>query len=159
MNLADFTDLQLMIPSLQGEDTASVIHELSKALQREKRVPDLLPFYQEALNHEFLVSSDMETGVAFPNARVPSLKKVCYAVGRSNAPLRWGIKGSHLVRLVFLLAVPATDATQYLQVVSGIARLSQECELMARLQNAANAADMLEVLHSLSLAPAQVKSR
>ena len=71
MTLADFTTSELILPNLRGDDVATVIQELSRALQREKRVPDLLPFYHAALNREFLVSSDWEAGMAFPHARLP----------------------------------------------------------------------------------------
>ena len=83
MTLADFTSPSLIISHLRGQDAASVIQELSQALQREKRVPDLLPFYHAALNHEFLVSSDMEAGMAFPHARLPGLKELAFALAAS----------------------------------------------------------------------------
>ncbi|NOS70392.1 MAG: PTS sugar transporter subunit IIA, partial [Verrucomicrobia bacterium] len=74
MTLADFTSPGLIIPHLRGQDAASVIQELSQALQREQRIPDSLPFYHAALNREFMVSTDMEAGMAFPHARLPALK-------------------------------------------------------------------------------------
>ena len=74
MTLADFTSAGLIIPHLRGQDVATVIQELSQAMRRERRVPDLLPFYHAALNREFLVSTDMEAGMAFPHARLPGLQ-------------------------------------------------------------------------------------
>src|SRR4051812_30832677 len=133
MTLASFTSLALIKTSLRGGDAASVIQELSLALQREKYVVDLLPFYHTALNAEFLVSSEVEAGLAFPHARLPGLKKPGFAVGRSDQPLLWGSKGSRSVRLVFLIAVPATDSTQYLLLLSGLARLSKNRSLVERL--------------------------
>jgi mannitol/fructose-specific phosphotransferase system IIA component (Ntr-type) len=63
MTLAKFSGPGLIIPHLRGRDAASAIKELSQALQVEKRVPDLLPFYQAALNREFMVSTGMEAGI------------------------------------------------------------------------------------------------
>jgi len=45
MTLADFTSPGMIIPHLRGQDATSVIQELSQSMQREGRVPDLLPFY------------------------------------------------------------------------------------------------------------------
>ena len=87
MTLADFTSPGMIIPHLRGQDAASVIQELSHALQREGRVPDLLPFYHAVLNREFLVSTDMEAGMALPHARLPGLKELAFAFGRSDQPL------------------------------------------------------------------------
>ena len=73
LTLADFTSGGLLVPRLRGRDAASVIQELSQVLQRETRIPDLLPFYHAALNREFMVSTNMEAGMAFPHARLPAV--------------------------------------------------------------------------------------
>jgi mannitol/fructose-specific phosphotransferase system IIA component (Ntr-type) len=155
MTLADFTSPGLILPHLRGQDAASVIQELSQALQREKRVPDLLPFYHAALNHEFLVNSDMEAGMAFPHARLPGLKELAFAVGRSKAPLDWGSKNTHSVKLVFLIAVPATDSTQYLLFVSGLARLAKDNRLVEKLHAANDTFQILEALQQIKLQSGQ----
>jgi len=151
MTLAEFTSPGLIIPSLRGRDVATVIQELSQALQREARVPDLLPFYHAALNREFLVSTEMEAGMAFPHARVAGLKELSFALGRGDEPLSWGAKASRSVRLVFLLAVPATDSIQYLQLISGLARLAKEPALVEKLCSAADTFQILDVLQHVSL--------
>lgn len=151
MTLADFTSQGLIIPSLRGKDVASVIQELGRALQRERRVPDLLPFYHAALNREFLVSTDMEPGMAFPHARTPGLSGLSFALGRSSEPLAWGSKAARSVRLVFLIAVPATDSIQYLQLISGLARLAKDSRLVEQLHAAQDTFQVLEVLQQITL--------
>jgi len=151
MTLADFTSPGLIIPRLRGQDAASVLQELSQVLQREKRIPDLLPFYHAALNREFMVSTNMEAGMAFPHARLPALKEISFAFGRSDQPLVWGAKASSLVRMVFLMAVPATDSTQYLLLVSGLARLAKESRLVEKLHAARDAFQIVEILKQVEL--------
>ena len=151
MTLADFTSPGLIIAHLRGQDAASVIQELSQAMHREKRVPDLLPFYQAALNREFLVGTEMEAGMAFPHARLPRLKESSFAFGRSDGPLLWGTRGARTVRSVFLIAVPATEATQHLLLISGLARLAKEDRLVQKLHAAPDAFQILEVLHQIKL--------
>lgn len=157
MTLADFTSPNLVIPHLRGQDAASVIQELSIALQHENRVRDLLPFYHAALNHEFLVSSDMEAGIAFPHARLPTLKKLTFALGRSSEPLDWGSKARQSVKLVFLIAVPATDSTQYLLLISGLARLAKDSQLLGKVHSAPSAFQMHELLQQIPLQIGQTK--
>jgi len=149
--LADFTSPDLIIPHLRGHDVASVVQELSHALQRENRVPDLLPFYHAALNRELLLSSHWDPDIAFPHARLPGLKGLSFALGRSDQPLSWGAKASRPVRLVFLIAVPATEATQYLSLISGLARLAKEGQLVGKLRGATDAAQMFDVLQQIEL--------
>ncbi len=158
MTLADFTSLELIVPSLRGRDEAAVIQELSQALQRERRVPDFLPFYHAALNREFLVSSDLEAGMAFPHARLPGLKELSFALGRCDRPLVWGAKAGHSVRLIFLIAVPATESTQYLSLISGLARLAKDGGLMEKLKAAGDAAQIFEVLQQIELRVSPIRT-
>lgn len=151
MTLAHFTSPGLIIPHLRSQDAPGVIQELSQAMQRAKRVPDVLPFYHAALNREFLVSTDMEAGMAFPHARLPGLRELCFAFGRSDEPLGWGVKAARSVRLVFLMAVPATDATQCLWLISGLARLAKEGSLVEKLRGAQDTVEILKVLQQIKL--------
>ena len=154
MTLADFTSPGMIIPHLRGQDVASVIQELSQTMQREGRVPDLLPFYHAALNREFLVSTDLAAGMAFPHARLPGLKEMSFAFGRSDKRLLWATRGTRTVRMVFLLAVPATDSAQYLLLISGLARLARESQLVEKLHAAQDTFQILEVLQQIKLRPA-----
>ncbi len=149
MTLADFTSLDLILPDLRGHDAASAIQELSQALQHGKKIADLLPFYHAALNHEFLVGSDSESGLAFPHARVPDLKEPSFAMGRSQKPLDWGSKTFRPVRLVFLIAVPATDSSRYLLLNSALGRLASDGRLVEKMHSAREGFQMLAVLREI----------
>lgn len=151
MSLADFTEPALMLPELSGQDPAVVIQQLSQALQRTSRVPDLLPFYQAVLNREFLISTALDYGIALPHARLSTLKNLCFALGRSSAPLQWGTKDSPPVRLVFLLAVPSTEAAEYLLLMGGLGRLGKDPLLLSQLLAAGNSNDMFSVLRQIKL--------
>jgi mannitol/fructose-specific phosphotransferase system IIA component (Ntr-type) len=151
MTLSDFTSPGLIVPHLDGRDVPSILQELCHALHREKRVPDMLPFYHAVLNREFLVSTDVEFGMAFPHARLASLNELSFALGRSAQPVPWGARSGHPVRLVFLLAVPATDSTQFLQVISGLARFAKEMRLVQQIHAAQDTFQILEVLRQAPL--------
>jgi mannitol/fructose-specific phosphotransferase system IIA component (Ntr-type) len=151
MTLAEFTSSGLIIPGLRGQDTASVIQELSQALRREQRIQDWLPFYQTALNREFMASTDTEGGMAFPHARLPALKELCFAMGRSTAPLAWGPRAARSVWLVVLMAVPAADSTQYLLLLSGLTRLAKDGLLVEKLHAAQDSLQMFHVLQQVQL--------
>ena len=151
MTLADFTRLGLIVPHLVSRDATSAIHELSLTLQREGCVPDWLPFYHEALNREFLLSTDMEAGMAFPHARLPGLRELAFAFGRSDAPFTWGPGITQPVRMVFLLAVPSAAADHYLPLVSGLARLSGNGPLLDTIRGATGEAAIMEAFRQVIL--------
>ena len=151
VSLADYTRPALIVPRLREEDTAGIISELSQALQREGCVPDVLPFYQAALNQELLTNSALDCGFAFPHARLGGIKRLQFAFGRAPEPIVWGAKSSWPVQLIFLLAVPATDAAGYLHLLASLARLGQQPEVLAQLRAAENDESILAVLGTIRM--------
>ncbi len=149
--LADLTAEALIVPRLVGRDTLSVIQELSKVLQKAGCVQDLLPFYTAAMNREFLVGTVLESGIAFPHARIQGLTRVHFALGRCDPPVVWGLKGGLPVQLVFLVAAPATDATGYLGLVSALVRLSCNGELVEQLRRGSGAGAIRDTLRRVTL--------
>lgn len=152
-SLAAFTSSALMLPELRGADVTAILAELSEALQRAARIVDLLPFYHAALNREYLCSTSMNYGFAFPHARLHGLKTLSFALGRSPKPILWGGHHSAPVRLIFLSAVPATDATSYLAFVAALSRLSREPHQVSALLAAPDAKAMLSILQEIKLRP------
>jgi mannitol/fructose-specific phosphotransferase system IIA component (Ntr-type) len=151
VSLADYTGPALIALRLRERDTAGIISELSQVLQREGAVPDVLPFYQAALNQELLANSALENGLAFPHARLSGAKQLQFAFGRTPEPIVWGARSSWPVQLVFLLAVPATDAAGYLHLLASLARLGQQPDLLAQLRTAENAEAVLGALQRIKL--------
>ncbi len=151
LSLAHYTRPALIVSQLRERETAGVIKELSQLLHREGCVPELLPFYNEALNREFLVNTAMENGLAFPHARLSGVAQMAFALGRSRHPLVWGSKGSRPVNFVFLVAVPATDAASYLQLLSGLGRLAACQQWLRELREADTPQEICRVLDHVRL--------
>lgn len=149
--LASYTRDSLIIPELRQQDTPGIISELSLLLQCRGEVPDVLPFYHRALNQELLSNSALECGIALPHARLSGVRRLQFALGRLSEPVNWGVKGSWPVQLVFLLAVPATDAASYLHLLASLARLGRDPQRLSELRSASSAAAMLEVLDQIAL--------
>ena len=149
--LAGYTLPGLIVPRLRERDTAGIINELSQVLQRRGCVSDVLPFYHAALNQELMANSALDCGIAFPHARLNGVKQLQFALGRTPEPIIWGAKGSWPVQLVFLLAVPATDAANYLHLLASLARLGQQPNLLTELRTAENAEAILAVLERIRM--------
>jgi len=150
VSLADYARQELIVPQLRERDTAGIISELSQVLQRQGSVPDVLPFYQAALNQEMLANSALENGLALPHARLSGVKQLQFAFGRTPAPVVWG-KSPWPVQFIFLMAVPATDVAGYLRLLASLARLGQQPELLAQLRLADTAEAILAMLEKVPL--------
>ncbi len=151
LTLGEYTRRGLIVPELLQRDTAGIIGELSQVLQREGCVTDVLPCYHTALNQELLCNSALECGVAFPHARLSGVKQLTFAFGRTPEPVIWGAKGSWRAQLIFLLAVPATDAASYLNLLASLARLGRRTEVLEQLRVAESAEAILAVLDKIRM--------
>jgi mannitol/fructose-specific phosphotransferase system IIA component (Ntr-type) len=151
VSLADYTRAGLIVAQLHERDAAGIIGELCQVLHREGCVPDVLPFYHSALNQELMVNSALECGIAFPHARLNGTKQLQFAFGRTPEPVIWGAKGSWPVQLIFLLAVPATDAARYLHLMASLTRLGRQPQRLAELRAAESAAKILALLEEVRI--------
>ena len=149
--LRDYTQAGLIVPRLRERDTAGIINELSQLLQRHGAVSDLLPFYHAALNQELLANTAQDCGIAFPHGRLSGVKQLQFAFGRPTEPVVWGSKGAGRVELVFLLAVPATDAASYLHLLACLARLGRQPDVLAALRGAEDAEAILTAFDRIRL--------
>ena len=82
---------------------------------------------------------------------IVSSEELQFAFGRTPEPVIWGPKGSWPVQLVFLLAVPATDAACYLHVLASLARLGQQPQRLASLRAAETPEDVLRILEQIRI--------
>jgi mannitol/fructose-specific phosphotransferase system IIA component (Ntr-type) len=151
MTLARFTSLELIAPRMQSRDAATAVAELSTLMRNQGRIENLPAFSNAVIKREQLGSTAISAGCAIPHARVASLDRLSFALGRSTNPLPWFGQGSNPVRLVFLLAVPENDARTYLEAISGLARLSQDPFRMEGLIEASDQQEMFDILHQVHL--------
>jgi mannitol/fructose-specific phosphotransferase system IIA component (Ntr-type) len=153
VSIADYTRPELIVPQLRERDPAGIIEELSQRLRTNGIVGDMLSFYQAVVNHEFLSSSALPSGIATPHARSAQVSRLTLAIGRAREPVVWGISESWSVEYVFLLAVPSTEAMNHLALLSGIAGLGRQPEMLARLHVAADAQEIIDLLKETNVRP------
>jgi mannitol/fructose-specific phosphotransferase system IIA component (Ntr-type) len=92
-------------------------------------------------------------GIAAPHGRSAQVRRLTLAIGRTREPVVWGMKESAAVKYIFLLAVPPTDASNYLSLLSGIASIGSRPEMLARLQTAADARRIFNLLKEIKVRP------
>ena len=91
----------------------------------------------------------MLPGWAVPHARLAGIPRLSFALGRTAKPLAWF--GGQPVHTVFLFAVPETEAAAYLNLISGLAKLSQDRLRREHLADASDSPAMFEVLQGIPL--------
>ncbi len=148
MTLADFTEPRLLVPRLLSANQNGAIMELSKRLHRAGCIEDAEAFCRAVLERESLLHPVVEQGLAFPHARGRAVHRLSFAVGLSEAGLRWDSAKGMIVHAVVLLAVPLSEAQLYLALLGTLSRFTQDETAFASFKQSAQPEEMLAVLNS-----------
>lgn len=149
MTVGEFTEVSLLVPQLLAADQASAIHALSHRLQGAGRIEDSLTFFQAALQRDYLSSSAIEGGVAFPHVRGHGINCFSLALGLSKEGIHW--RDGSQVHAVFLIGAPSAEAQLYLAVVSALARQSRLGGWLTTLMACNRPEELLAVLHKVNV--------
>ena len=141
MKIAEFLREDLILPDLQATDKAGVLRELCAPLARAHgleagRLTEVL------LEREKLGSTGVGEGVAIPHGKLPGLKQVVAAFGRSLEGVDFQSLDGKPTHLFFLLAAPEDSAGAHLKALARISRLLKDDAFRARLMKAADAHEL-----------------
>ncbi len=152
MTFGQFTESKLLIPHLHSSRSDGAIRELAKSLETTGRIGNPTAFLEAVLQREEEMPTFLES-VAIPHARGAAVNKLSVAVGLSVPGIPWGRDGRHIAKIVFLFAVPLSEARTYLSMLSGLSTLIHDEMACAALKHATQPEAMLGVLQTVRLVP------
>jgi PTS system nitrogen regulatory IIA component len=146
MKIADILSEALVIPALAGRDKADVIDELAAVVSRNYGEIDHARLVQALEDRERLNSTALGEGVAIPHGKLPGLKRVVAAFGRSPSGVDFSSLDGKPTHLFFLLVAPEDSAGAHLKALARILRLLKDDSFRARLMSAPAAADLYRTI-------------
>jgi mannitol/fructose-specific phosphotransferase system IIA component (Ntr-type) len=149
--LANYTSPALLVPELKSNTATGVIAELCSLLQQQGRLSDCKEVCDAVITRELLSPTSIPPGWALPHARLKGLAQISFALARSPQPLVWFGEGGIRPQLVFLFVIPEAEAKTYLNLISALARLSQDPTLLGQLRFARDSETMFSVLEQIPL--------
>jgi fructose-specific phosphotransferase system IIA component len=134
---------------LEAKDGKAAIEELACLLERAGKIRSKVEFIQDVTAREQLNSTSMGFGIAIPHARSSAVIESALAFGRSEG-FHWSDADEDLVSLVFLLAVPDTNAkVEHLQILSSLARMLLDESFRQSLREAQSPRDVLATIEEV----------
>jgi mannitol/fructose-specific phosphotransferase system IIA component (Ntr-type) len=150
MTVGQFAEPKLLIPRLLSDQQPRAIEELTLCLETADRIQDAPAFLEAVLNRELDMPTFIE-GVALPHARSAAVNRLSVAVGLCPAGIAWGRDRRRIAKVVFLFAVPLTEAGGYMSLLSGISRFIRDPAAFAAFQRATEPEEMLTMLNAVQL--------
>jgi len=117
-------------------------------LTNEHREIDRGRLIQALEDRERLNSTALGDGVAIPHGKLPGLKRVLAAFGRSRPGVDFQSLDGKPTHLFFLLVAPEDSAGAHLKALARISRLLKDDGFRARLMEAGDARDLFETIRA-----------
>ncbi|MBI4664046.1 MAG: PTS sugar transporter subunit IIA [Verrucomicrobia bacterium] len=151
MHLGQFTEPKLLIPRLLSRRPDGAIRELALRLEAAARIRSASLFLEALLKRESEAPTFVAQSVAVPHLRGGAVNRLSFAVGLSSSGIPWGRNGRPVATVVFLIAVPLTEAATYLSMLSGLSSLIQDEFAFKSLRRATQPEQMQDALNGVRL--------
>ena len=146
MKITDILNEQGIVPVLAGRSKADIIAELANVVVRQHRDIDRERLVQALEDRERLNSTALGEGVAIPHGKLPGVKGVIAAFGRSPSGVDFSSLDGKPTHLFFLLVAPEDSAGTHLKALARISRLLKDASFRTRLMGAADAAEVFRII-------------
>jgi PTS system nitrogen regulatory IIA component len=148
MKITDILGENLVVAALEGRNKAEVIEELAGVVAEANPEIDRDRLIQALEDRERLNSTALGEGVAIPHGKLPGLKRVVAAFGRSLPGVDFQSLDGKPTHLFFLLVAPEDSAGAHLKALARISRLLKDETFRARLMQAPDAAALYETIRT-----------
>ena len=146
MKITDILNEQVIVPVLAGRTKADIIAELAGVVVRQHRDIDRERLVQALEDRERLNSTALGEGVAIPHGKLPGVKGVIAAFGRSPSGVDFSSLDGKPTHLFFLLVAPEDSAGTHLKALARISRLLKDASFRARLMEAGDAGEVFRII-------------
>jgi len=146
MRIDDFLAPEMVVPALQGRTKDDVIEELAEVVSKHHPEIDHWRLVGALQDRERLNSTALGEGVAIPHGKLPGVKRVVAAFGRSPQGVDFNSLDGKPTHLFFLLVAPEDSAGAHLKALARISRLLKDESFRAHLMQAGDAASLYGII-------------
>jgi fructose-specific phosphotransferase system IIA component len=132
---------------LDGKDKESVITELVDILDINELLVDKNDVLQAILSRENTRSTGIGSGIAIPHGKCKGVKDLVMAMGISRDGIDFQSIDEKPVYIIVLLVSPIDRTGPHIQALARISRLMLDEEFKNKLQNAASAQELYELIN------------
>src|SRR5690606_29255972 len=150
--ISSFLSLDSVSVGMAGGEVKGVINRMVDLLKSDPRVLNHDQLRESVLARERLMSTGVGTGLAIPHARTDAVSDTVAAFAVTDDAVLFRAPDDVPVRLVFLLAGPASDMSRHIRVLSRVSRLMQREEFRLRLLTATTHLGVLEAFEGAEAA-------
>ena len=146
MNVSDLLAPERVLPLVRISSKKRLLELISKALVKNDESLNSREVFESLCARERLGSTGLGNGVAIPHGRVNGSSAMQAVFIRLSKPLAFDALDGEPVDLLFALAVPENCTSDHLKLLSHIAEMFSDMELLAKLRSAKDVNELIDLL-------------
>lgn len=146
MELADLLSPSRVSTSLPAASKKRALEKLSGLMAAEDPALTQKDIFDSLLSRERLGSTGLGHGVAIPHGRLKKSQQVLAAFVRLENPVDYDAVDHEPVDLMFALLVPEESTDEHLQLLSQLAQMFSDPELLKRLRSASDSDSLFRLI-------------
>lgn len=149
MRIVEYLPVNVISPTLAAGDRRDVLRQLVELAGRQDPDLDQAEAFRALWERERLGSTGVGDGVAIPHAKVPGLRRILAAFGRSVAGIDFDSIDARPAHLFFAILSPDNSVGAHLSL---LARISRVCQTPGETDRLMAAVDATEIRRIIDLA-------
>jgi len=133
---------------VESKDKEAVITELVDLLDANGLLLDRAVALDAVLTRERTRSTGTGAGIAIPHGKCNAVKELVMAIGIAHEPIEFESVDGKPVTILILLVSPANQTGPHIQALASISRLMLNSEFKQKLEQAASADEVYELLNN-----------
>ncbi|MDX1459819.1 MAG: PTS IIA-like nitrogen regulatory protein PtsN [Xanthomonadales bacterium] len=148
MLISDLLSVGRVLPDVRARSKKRLLELISEELVKHDGSLDTRDVFESLCARERLGSTGLGNGIAIPHGRIAKQRNVQAIFLRLSKPLAFDAVDGKPVDLLFAVIVPQDCSSEHLKLLSSIAELFSDSELVSRIREAKDAPELLELLSS-----------
>jgi nitrogen PTS system EIIA component len=144
MALTELLNEKNIVIPLKSCDRDSVIREMVEHMSAASYVQNPEIVIKSILDRENMGSTGLDKGIAVPHARTHEVADLCVALGISSEGVEYNALDGEDSRLFFMILAPPDQSSQHIRILTEIAGISKNTEMLKSLINARTIEDVLK---------------
>lgn len=147
MQVSELLELERISCNTQAASKKRVLEQLSELLAGSQSELTQTQVFDSLLSRERLGSTGLGHGVAIPHGRVKNSDKTLVALIKLDQGVDYDAVDNQPVDLLFALLVPEHSTDEHLQLLSQLAEMFSDAELVKRLRASNDSRSLFDIIH------------
>jgi mannitol/fructose-specific phosphotransferase system IIA component (Ntr-type)/Trk K+ transport system NAD-binding subunit len=136
----------IIITDLSARTKEKALYELIEKSSKFPRIKNKEEFYKRVIEREQIANTYIDRGLAIPHAKTNAVSGIVISLAISRKGIDWEAPDDKPVHIIVLLGVQKSFTEKYLQLLSRIASVFNDPDIVAEVKRCASSNDLMSII-------------